>query len=448
MLSNTSVLMTEGPIWRCLVKFAVPLLIGNLFQQLYNTVDSIIVGNLVGFEALAAVGSVEPAINVFIGFFMGLAIGCSVVISQYFGAQDARMVSRAVHTTVVFTLILSAICTAASVAAIPPMLRLMAVPQEVWSYSYEYLFIYFSGISGLMLYNMGSGILRAVGDSRRPLIFLLLSTCLNIALDIVFVAGLDMGVRGAAYATVIAQFASASLVFATLAIERDIYRLRVRELTLDTSILRSIVRIGLPSALQMLVTQISNVFVQSYINAFGPSAMAGWASYLKIDKICLLPMLSMGLSISTFVGQNLGAGDVARAKAGVRSAHKICLGISLAMIAFVIAAARPLVSLFSSEPEVIAFGVFFARMQIPFFAVASMNQIHTSALRGAGNTRVPVLLLLASFVAFRQVYLFVASRLTDSLTPIALGYPMGWVVASVLLAVYYHRVDIAKYKVV
>ena len=357
--------MTEGSIMRHLITFAVPLLIGNIFQILYNTVDSIIVGNFVGKEALAAVGSVGPIINTMIGFFMGLATGASVVISQYYGARDDKHVHEAVQTTVVMTFALCAACTLLGVLAVPYMLRMMATPGDVFDGAAKYLRIYFSGVTGLMVYNMGAGILRAVGDSRRPLFFLIFSALINTCLDLLFVVAFGWGIAGVAVATVISQCLSAVLVLAVLTRTTSSYSIYWGRLKLNADMLRRIWRIGLPSALQQALTSFSNVFVQSYINQFGSACMAGWASYGKIDQFVLLPMQSLSLSTTTFVGQNFGARDVARAKSGTNCAVVMSL-ISTAVLAVpVMVFAGPLISLFNTDPEVIRYGTVFLRMISP-----------------------------------------------------------------------------------
>ena len=321
--------MTQGVIWKQLVAFAFPLLIGNLFQQLYNTVDSIVVGNFVSTQALAAVGSVTPIINMLIGFFSGLATGAGVIISQYFGAHNGEMVHKSVHTTILMTLILGVAFTFIGIGMAPAMLRFMSTPDDVMASSSEYLRIYFAGVIGLMLYNIASGILRAVGDSKRPLYFLIVSSIVNVVLDLTFVIVFKMGVAGVAWATILAQFISAALALISLAKSDGDYRFVIRDLKMDWMVLKKVVRIGLPAGLQMAITSFSNVFVQSYINAFGSSCMAGWTSYSKIDQFVLLPMQSLSLSATTFVGQNLGAGNLARAKKGTRVSLALSMAITV-----------------------------------------------------------------------------------------------------------------------
>ena len=440
--------MTEGVIWKQLLWFALPLLVGNLFQQLYNTVDSIVVGNFVGKEALAAVGSSASIINTLIGFFSGMATGAGVVISQYFGARDDENVQTAVHTTIALTFVLSVVFTILGVVLVQPMLHLMGTPDDVMPEATTYLTIYFAGVSGLMFYNMGAGILRAVGDSRRPLYFLIVSAVMNIVLDLVFVVVFRWGVAGVAYATIISQFASAILTMWTLTRETASYKIIWRRVRLTSWMLGKIVRIGLPSALQMAITAFSNVFVQSYINEFGSSCMAGWSSYGKIDKFCMLPIQSVSLSITTFVGQNVGANQVERAKRGSTVAFIMSLIMTIIIMIPIMIFATPLVALFNQEPEVLDYGTLFLRMMMPFFLCQCANQVYAGSLRGVGNTKAPMIIMMSCFIVFRQIYLFIISRLTESVIWVALGYPFGWILCSFIIYIYYKRCDLKKYRVV
>lgn len=434
--------MTEGNIWMHLILFALPLLIGNLFQQLYNTVDSIVVGNFVSKTALAAVGSTDNIINTIIGFFSGLATGAGVVISHSFGSGDKKALHRAVHTTITLTFVLSIFFTIAGLLLAPLFLKLMATPEDVLPEASAYLRIYFAGVSGLMIYNMGSGILRAVGDSRRPLYILILCAVTNIVLDLAFVVYLGAGVEGVAYATIISQWISAILVLVILTKEQSDYRLVWKELRIDKRTTLSILRIGFPAGLQMAITSFSNVFVQSYINQFGSSCMAGWTTYGKLDKFCLLPIQSLGLSITTFVGQNLGAKKMERARKGTAYAVILSIGAALVLMMPVMAAAPMLATLFTKDPEVIAYGVRFIRLMMPFYVAISFNQILGNALRGAGNSVVPMILMMSSFIVFRQIYLFAISHIYNTITSVALGYPFGWILCSVLLLIYYGKMGL------
>lgn len=331
-LRRTDTDMTRGSVLGQLVAFSVPLLIGNIFQQLYNTVDSVVVGNFVGKEALAAVGSVGPVINMLIGFFNGFATGAGVVISRHYGARQRENVRTAVQTTIAMTILMSIALSVLGVVLTPALLRMMQTPEEVLAHASEYLQIYFAGLSGLLLYNMGAGILRAVGDTRRPLYFLIFSAVTNTVLDLLFVAVFHMGVAGVAIATILAQFASAALVLLVLTRSKGDYRIEWRAVRLDKNMLGSICALGLPSAVQLAVTAFSNIFVQSYINRFGADCMAGWTSYNKIDSFALLPITTISLAVTTFVGQNLGAGDHARAKKGTRTALLLSEAVTVVVL--------------------------------------------------------------------------------------------------------------------
>ena len=441
--------MTEGSIIRHLVVFAAPLLLGNIFQQLYNTVDTWVVGKYVSNEAFSAVGTVGPIINMLIGFFLGLSSGAGVVISQYYGAGKTEEVRKTVHTSIVMTLILGILFTGLGIALIPGMLALMNTPAEVIPESTAYLTIYFAGVLGLMLYNMGSGILRAVGDSTRPFYYLVVSAVINTVLDLVFVLRFDMGVAGVAWATIIAQAISAILTLITLMRSDSCIRLSWRALRLHFDMLSKIVRVGIPAALQMAVTSFSNVFVQSYINYFGADCMSGWTAYGKIDTLLMLPMQSLALASTTFVGQNLGIGKIDRAKRGVRIALALSLATAVLLMIPVLLFAPSLVAFFNEKAAVIEYGTMFLRYISPFYVLCCFNQIYSGALRGAGNTRAPMIIMLASFVVFRQIYLFVLTHfITNTILPVSMGYPAGWLVCSLLTFLYYRRADLAKSRIV
>ena len=441
--------MTEGSSIRHLVVFAAPLLLGNIFQQLYNTVDTWVVGKYVSNEAFSAVGTVGPIINMLIGFFLGLSSGAGVVISQYYGAGKTEEVRKTVHTSIVMTLILGILFTGLGIALIPGMLALMNTPAEVIPESTAYLTIYFAGVMGLMLYNMGSGILRAVGDSTRPFYYLVVSAVINTVLDLVFVLRFDMGVAGVAWATIIAQAISAILTLITLMRSDSCIRLSWRALRLHFDMLGKIVRVGIPAALQMAVTSFSNVFVQSYINYFGADCMSGWTAYGKIDTLLMLPMQSLALASTTFVGQNLGIGKIDRAKRGVRIALALSLATAVLLMIPVLLFAPSLVAFFNEKAAVIEYGTIFLRYISPFYVLCCFNQIYSGALRGAGNTRAPMIIMLASFVVFRQIYLFVLTHfITNTILPVSMGYPAGWLVCSLLTFLYYRRADLAKSRIV
>jgi len=441
--------MTEGSIIRHLILFALPLLMGNIFQQLYNTVDTWVVGNYVSNEAFSAVGTVGPIINMLIGFFMGLSSGAGVVISQYYGAKKYDRVQDTVHTAIVMTLVLGVVFTFLGTVMAPVMVRFMKTPAEVIPESTAYLTIYFSGVIGLMIYNIGSGILRAVGDSRRPFYFLVVSAVMNTVLDLLLVLAFDMGVRGVALATVIAQGTSAVLVLITLMKTDTCIHLSLRRLKIHWDMLKKIIRVGIPAAIQMAITSFSNVFVQSYINYFGADCMSGWTAYSKIDQLIFLPMQSLALASTTFVGQNLGQNQVERAKKGVSISLLLSVISTVIVMLPVIIFAGSFVAFFNDKPEVVQYGTMFLRYITPFYVLCCVNQVYSGALRGAGNSRAPMVIMLLSFVAFRQIYLFVmANFISNTTLPIAMGYPAGWLLCSSLTYFYYKHAKLSKSRLV
>ena len=440
--------MTQGSIVRHLITFALPLLAGNIFQQLYNMVDTWVVGRYVSNEAYAAVGTIGPIINLLIGFFMGLSTGAGVVISQYYGAKRYEDVSKTVHTAVTMTLILCVVFTGIGLGMTPFMLKLMNTPENVLPQSTAYLRIYFSGISGLMLYNIGSGILRAVGDSKRPFYFLVVCALMNTVLDLVFVLKLRMGVEGVALATILSQAVSALLVVITLLRTTECIRVQPGKLGLHFTILRKIFRVGIPAAIQMAITSFSNIFVQSYINFFGDNCMSGWTTYAKVDQLLFLPMQSIALASTTFVGQNLGCNQVERAKKGVTRALMLAMTSTLILMVPVLIFAPGIVAFFNSKPEVVEYGSMLLRWMTPFYVLCCFNQIYSGALRGAGDSKAPMIIMLSSFVVFRQIYLFFMSRICNEILPIAMSYPAGWLLCSTLTLLYYRKAQLGKTRLV
>lgn len=440
--------MTQGNIVRHIISFAFPLLLGNIFQQLYNTVDTWVVGNYASNEAYSAVGTVGPIVNMLIGFFMGLSSGAGVVISQYYGAHREEDVQKAVHTSIVMTLGLGVIFTVVGLVMTPFMLDLMKMPKNVRPEAITYLSIYFSGILGLMLYNIGAGILRAVGDSQRPFYFLVVCAVLNTVLDLLFVLKLNMGVAGVALATVIAQCTSAVLVILTLLRTNTCVKLRFSRLRIHWNSLKKIFSVGIPAAVQMAITSFSNVFVQSYVNYFGPDCMSGWTTYSKVDQLLFLPMQSIALASTTFVGQNLGSNQPERARQGVRRALMLGIGATAILSIPVITFAPSIVAFFNRKPEVVSYGAMLLRWMSPFYVLCCINQIYAGALRGAGNSRAPMIIMLSTFVVFRQVYLFAMSRICNEIIPIAMAYPAGWLLCSLSTTLYYHKVQLSKTRLV
>ena len=320
---------------------------------------------------------------------------------------------------------LSVVATVLGVLMVPPMLRFMKTPDDVFVESKTYLTIYFAGIASLMVYNMSAAILRAVGDSKRPLYFLIASSVVNIVFDLVFVIVFKLGVAGAAYATVLSQIISSVLVLTALTKEDEIYKLTWKKIKIHKYVMREIFHIGFPTALQQSITSFSNVFVQSYINSFGSSVMAAWSAYVKIDHFSIIPLDSISMSITTFVGQNLGINNVKRAEKGTKYAVILAILLTVAISIPVLIFAPQLIMLFNKEAEVINYGAFLLRFMTPFYSLVAIGSVVAGALCGSGDTKFPTAIRLFSFVAFRQVYLFLVTQFTDSFTAVALGYPLG-----------------------
>ena len=432
--------MTHGSIAGQILLFSLPLMLGNVFQMFYNTVDAIVVGNFVGKEALAAVGSTTVIVNMAVFFFNGFAVGTGVWIGRYFGAKDAKRLHETVQTAMGMTFLFSACFTVLGVVGVGPMLRFMKTPEDVMADATQYLTIYFAGISGLLIYNSGSGILRAVGDSARPLYFLILTSLLNVGLDLLFVIRFAMGIRGVAWATVIAQAVSAVLVLILLTQSREMIRFSWRELAIRGAVLRDIFSVALPAGIQAVITSFSNIFVQSYVNAFGAACMAGWGSYNKLDSFIMMPMQSFAMAATTFVSQNIGAGQETRAHRGTWTTVGLALGVTGAIAAGLFAFAEPAVRLFSKDPDVVRFGALFLRTNTFFLLANCMNHVLAGTLRGRGDARGPMIIMLACFVGVRQLYLLIVTRfVANDPQLVGLGYPVGWVTCCIAEAIYYNR---------
>ena len=440
-IQNKNTDMIGGGIFRSIFWFSVPLLIGNFFQQLYNTVDSYVVGNYVNTSALAAVGASTPVINMLVGFFMGLSAGTGVVISQYFGAQKGDEMSKAVHASMALTALLSLIFTVLGLAFTRPLLVAIGVPEDVLPHSSLYLMIYFTGITFSLFYNMGAGVLRAVGDSTHPLIYLAAACMVNVVLDFLFVCGFHMGIAGAAIATVIAQGVSCVMVMGKLMRAKADYRVELRRIRFHKKMIRRIISFGFPAALQQSITSFSNVVVQSYINHFGTAAMAGYSATLRIDGFTQLPLQSFNMAITTFVGQNIGAKKYDRVKKGVFAAWLMSSGVILVCSVCMFLSAPFLISVFTKDADVIAIGSDMVRIFASLYIALPVVQILNGALRGAGLSKIPMYFMLGSFVVLRQIYLMIAVPLTDSVNVVMAGWPLTWVICAVGMAWYYFKTD-------
>ena len=425
--------MTEGTIWKKLVRFAIPLLLGNLFQQLYNAVDSLVVGNFCGNEALAAVSSSGSMQHLLIGFFQGVFIGASVIISRCFGAKDDEGMDEAIHTTVVFSLAMGVILTILGVTFTPTILRWMGTPENVMPNSVTYFRIYCMGLLGMVLYNTTNGIFNALGDSRHPLYYLIISSVTNAVLDVIFVGVFGMGVAGAALATTMGQFLSAILGLIHLMSGKFVVQIKISKLRVNWSVLKSVFLLGLPSGIQNSVNSIANLVVQANINAFGDLAMGGCGSYSKIQGFVFIPVLSMSLALTTYVGQNMGANRPERVKTGIRQGMMISVVMAEIFGIFVFLFAPYLVGMFSKDPAVIAFGVQQARVEALFYFLLAITHACAGTLRGAGKTMIPMSVTLGAWCILRIGYIEGLVRIIPNINVVFSAYPVTWFVSSLVL---------------
>lgn len=430
--------ITEGVIWKQLLLFFFPILWGTFFQQLYNAADAIIVGRVVGKEALSAVGgSTSTVIQVIVGFFVGLSSGATVIISQYYGAKKKEMVEYAVHTAIAFSLIAGIVMMVVGIWTAPVILRAMDTPEDVFHPSLTYLRIYYLGMIGNLIYNVGAGILRAVGDSKRPLYFLIVSCMTNIVFDLLFVAGFGMGVAGAAWATILSQTLSAILVLRLLARTNDMHHLEYSRIYLDRRMLGRIIRIGLPAGLQSIMYSSSNVLIQASINSLGTDTVAAWTAYSKIDSLFWMIVSAFGISITTFVGQNYGAGKTQRLRKGVR----ICTGMTFAttlVLSFMLYFWGIYgYHLFTNDAEVIVIGVSMMRYMVPVYFTYVTIEILSGALRGAGDSWIPMVICLIGICALRVSWLMFVVPTRKNIYTIMFSYPLTWVVTTTLFIIYY-----------
>lgn len=429
-------IMTEGTIWKKLLFFAVPLILGNLFQQLYNTVDSIIVGNYIGSEALAAVGASSSVVSLLIGFCIGASAGAGVVISQFFGAQDREGLRKAVHTTVALSIVAGIVMTVAGVLLTPLILRAMGTPSEVFSQASVYLQVYFGGMVFSVIYNMAAGILNAVGNSKRSLVYLLIAACSNIVLDFLFVVVFKMGIIGAALATDISQLISCIFILLFLTRTDEMYKVRLREIRFYDHLLSKILRIGLPTGVQNIVISLSNVIVQSTVNSFGAVVMAGFAAYIKIDGFNLLPVLSISMAATTFTGQNIGAGKLDRVKKCMFTSVAMGVVYTVSTGILLLAFAPQVIGVFTKNMEVVDCGVYIMRFFCPFYWMLAILQILSGTIRGAGRTMETMFVFLISLCLYRIVWIWGSMAYKHSLDLLMMVYPTSWLVGAVLILLY------------
>lgn len=433
--------MIEGKISKSIILFALPIFLGNLFQQLYNVVDSIVVGNVLGKEALAAVSSTGSLINLIIGLINGIFVGAGVVIARYYGAKNNKSLPKAVHTTIAFGFIAGIIVTAFGIIFTPSLLKLMGTPSDVFADSVTYLRIYFTGGIGIVMYNACVGIFQAVGDSKRPLYYLIVAAITNVVLDILFVAVFDFGVGGAAVATVISQFVSAILGFFKLTKVDGDYKIYIKKIKIDGEMLKILMKMGLPTGIQNSIVAFANVIVQSNINQFGSIAMAGSGSYSKLEGFAFLPITSFSVALTTFVGQNLGAKQHDRAKEGAR--FGIIVGVALAQIIGIIIwiFAPKLIGFFNSDPAVIGEGVIRAKIICLFYFLLALSHCLSGILRGAGKTNIPMIVMLVSWCLIRVSYITIMVKIIPDIRVVFWAYPLTWLISSAAFLIYYKKTN-------
>jgi len=438
-MQKTGNAITEGAIWKQLLIFFFPILIGSFFQQLYNTVDTLIVGRYVGKEALAAVGTTGNIINLLIGFFVGLSSGASVIISQFFGGEDHENLSRAVHSAIALALVGGLVLTGIGIAVSRPALKLINVPEEVTPQALTYLRIIFAGVLGGILYNIGTGILRAVGNSRYPLYVLIVCCIVNIVLDLLFVVVFHWDVMGVALATVIAQAISAVIVLIKLMRTEEAFRLVLKKIRFHKDTLKSIVRIGLPSGFQSVLYSISNLVVQSSINSFGTNAIAAWSAVGRVDGFVWMVLGAYGVSITTFSGQNFGARKYDRVLRGTRVCLLMAQGTILLLAVVELLFAGPILRLFTGDEAVVALGTSFIRIWAPAYVLYVFIEVYSGAIRGTGEALIPTLITLVGVCGLRLCWVaFVVPRWHEP-AALAACYPFTWGVTAAVFIYYYLR---------
>lgn len=428
--------MTSGSIWKIMTLFALPVFLGNFFQQMYNAVDSLIVGNFLGRSALAAVTSSGSLITMLIGLLMGIASGAGVIVAKYFGARDMKSLRLAIHTTVAFGLVAGVVLTAVGILASPLILIWMDTPEQVLEQSVVYLRFYFCGSLGSVLYNISVGILQALGDSRHPLYYLIVSSAVNLVLDLVFIAGFHTGVGGAAVATVISQLVSAWLCLRQLTRLDDAYRLQIRSIAFHGPMLRHVIQMGLPSGVQNSIISFANVIVQSKVNFFGEVAMAGYGAYTKVEGFAFLPITSFTLALTTFVSQNLGAREFGRAKQGARFGIAATVILAELIGAVIFLLAPILIAAFDATPEVVAIGTDKARTAALFYCLLAYSHASAAVLRGAGKAVVPMAVMMVIWCGIRVLFLSIAIPLTHSIQMVYWVYPLTWFLSTVTFFIY------------
>ena len=438
---KSEVNLTEGSIAKNIIKFAIPMFIGNLFQQLYNVADSLVVGNFLGSDALAAVTSTGSLIFLLVGFFNGTAMGAGVIIARFFGAKDHENVKKAIHTDLAFGILCGVIMTLVGVIFTPQILSLMDTPEDVFVQSVLYIRIYFLGSIAVVLYNVCMGIMQAVGDSKHPLYYLIFSSVVNILLDLLFNGVFKLGVEYAALATIISQLLATIMCLWRLTGKSQTYRVELRKIGFDKGLLKQIVGIGLPSGLQNSIISIANVVIQANINAFGSAAMAGCGAYFKIEGFVFLPITCFSMALTTFIGQNLGAKQYDRAKKG--AAFGIFCSITLAeVIGILVYFFMPkLILLFNTEADVVNYGILQAHTESLFYFLLAFSHTVAGIMRGAGKSTVPMFVMLGCWCIFRITYVTIITSIIPTIQVVFWAYPITWSLSSVVFLIYLLKAD-------
>jgi MATE efflux family protein len=434
--NKNTLLMTQGNIWKLLITFSIPLIIGNLLQQMYNTADSIIVGNFVGSNGLAAVGSGTALINLIIAFAQGASVGAGVVVSQYIGADKKDKIKISVHTSICISIILGLILSLLGIFASPSLLIMMKTPKVVLKSSILYLQIYCGGLIFNVIYNMATGILNAAGNSKKPLVYLAIASFTNIILDLLFIKIFKLGVMGAAIATDISQAISCILAIGYLLKVKSDYKLYIKDLKINKETAVKIIKIGLPTAIQNMVISFSNVLVQSSVNAYGATAMAGYAAYLKIDGFNILPVLSISMAVTTFTGQNVGANRLDRVKKGMYSSLIMVLVYTVFIGAVLLIFSHQVLGLFTHSAQVIMYGQLAMKYFCPYYFLLGILNVLAGTVRGAGKGIPPMIILLFSMCIFRILWIKIALPFYSSIDGVFILYPISWLVGAILMILY------------
>lgn len=434
--------LLEGPIWKGLLLFAMPILIGQVFQQLYNTADAWIVGKYLPGAPYAAVTSTGSLVFLLVGFFSGISVGAGAVISRYYGANDVEKLRKTIHTTVLFGIFAGVVLTVVGVTLTPTILEWMDAPDDSIEYSIEYFRYYFLGGIAISMYNLCMGILRAVGDSKHPLYYLVISSLINIALDFLFMGYFGWGVWSAAFATTISQFVSMVLCLVRLFRCKDVYQLKWRELRVDWGKLGEIIHYGLPSGLQNSVIAFANVIVQTNINSFDTVAQSGCGTYSKLEGFAFLPITCFTMALTTFVSQNLGAKQFERTKKGAKFGILCAMVMAEVIGVILIVFATPLVEAFiRNDPEAVKIGVQQARVESLFFCFLAFSHCIAAILRGAGKPTVPMFVMLGAWCVLRVAYISILVPIVQEVWVIFSAYPLTWSVSSIIFLIYYLKSD-------